>query len=319
MSRASSVIVNAPNPAAPLLDNAAHRRERSVLVACLLDCSILLPYAVVGVLANSLTMVAETLRGGLMVALELVLLVVLRRIHRGRTTEYDYGVGKLEQFANLAIGVVTGACGVWLLFSAVTRWWSPPEQAGLGLIFATVLAITNLGVNGAALRSLWLAGKDGTSAIMTVQIRSRVVKLFSSVLVAVAIGVNTAAEVLGGAPAWLSPLAEALGTGFVGLVMVQLAVSLWREAVPHLLDRSLDEARQTSINRALASHFMDYDALLGVKSRIAGKQAQVDIALGFTPERSIGDIQRVADAVSADIQDLIPGAVVTVTPVATPA
>jgi divalent metal cation (Fe/Co/Zn/Cd) transporter len=305
-------------PARLLLDDAARRRERSILVACLLDCSILVPYAVVGLLANSLTMVAETMRGVLMVALELVLLAVLRRIHRGRTTEYDYGVGKLEQFANLAIGVTTGACGIWLLFSAVTRWWSPPEQAGLGLVFAAMLSVANLGLNAAALRGLWLAGKDGTSAIMTVQIRGRVVKLISSALVAVAIGVNAASEVMGDAPPWLSPLAEALGTGFVGLVMVQLAVSLWRESVPHLLDRSLDEARQASINRALAGHFTEYDALLGVKSRIAGKQAQVDIALGFTPERQIGDIQRVADAIAADLRDLIPGSVITVTPVAAP-
>lgn len=210
-----------------------------------------------------------------------------------------------------------GACGLWLLFSAVTRWWSPPVQAGTGLVLGVGLALVNLALNAIALRALWLAGRDGTSAIMTVQIRSRVVKLISSVLVAATIAVNAAAEVIGGAPSWLAPLAEAVGTAFVGMVMVQLAVSLWREALPHLLDRSLDEARQGSINRALAVHFMNYDALLGVKSRIAGKQAQVDIALGFTPERPIGEVQRVVDAVSSEIQVLIPGSVVTVTPVAT--
>ena len=303
-------------PTATQPDAAALRRERSILIACLLDWAMIIPFVLFGLSANSLTMVAEAMRGGMMVSLELVLLVVLRRIHRGRTTEYDYGVGKLEQFANLAIGIAMGACGLWLLFSAVTRWWHPPDQAGLGLVVGTGLALLNLALNALALRGLWLAGRDGTSAIMTVQIRSRVVKLLSSGLVAVAIGVNAAAELLGNAPDWLAPLAEALGTGFVGIVMVQLSVSLWREAVPHLLDRSLDEARQASINRALASHFTDYDAMLGVKSRIAGKQAIIDIALGFEPGRRIGEIQAVADAVSTELQALIPGALVTVTPVA---
>ncbi|SHI80192.1 Divalent metal cation (Fe/Co/Zn/Cd) transporter [Roseomonas rosea] len=299
-------------------DAAALRRERSILIACLLDCAVIIPYVAFGLAANSLTMVAEAMRGGAMVTLELVLLVVLRRIHRGRMTEYDYGVGKLEQFANLAIGVVMGACGLWLLFSAVTRWWHPPEQAGLGLLLGTALAFANLALNALALRALWLAGRDGTSAIMTVQIRSRVVKLLSSVLVAIAIGVNAGAELLGNAPGWLGPLAEALGTGFVGIVMVQLSISLWREAVPHLLDRSLDEARQASINRALATHFTGYDAMLGVKSRIAGNLAIIDIALGFEPGRRIGEIQAVTDAVSAELQALSPGALVTVTPVALP-
>jgi divalent metal cation (Fe/Co/Zn/Cd) transporter len=300
-------------------DPAALKRERSILVACLLDLGIIIPYAVVGLLANSLTLLGETMRGTLMVALELVLWVVLRRIHRGRTTEYDYGVGKLEQFANLAIGVAMGLAGVWLCFSAVTRWWSPPEQAGIGLILASGLALANVALNALALRALWAAGRDGTSAIMTVQIRSRVVKLVSSGIVAIAIAANAIGETLGGGYAWLGPVAEALGSGFVGLVMIQLGISLWREATPQLLDRSLDEARQASINRALAKHFMAYDALLGVRSRIAGKQAQVEIALGFKPERRMGEIQRVADAVGEEVRALIPGAAVTVTPIATEA
>lgn len=303
-------------PRPPLLDASALRRERSILLACLLDWALILPYLAVGLAANSLTLVAEAMRGALMVLLEMVLLVVMRRIHRGRTGEYEYGVAKLEQFANLSIGVAMGAAGLWVVFSAVTRWWSPPEQAGLGLVLATALSAANLAMNAIALRALWLAGRDGTSAIMTVQIRSRVVKLLSSGIVALAIAVNTGAGLIGGAPAWLAPFAEAAGTGFVGVVMIQLSVSLWRESVPHLLDRSLDEARQASINRALAAHFMDYDALLGVRSRVAGKEAQVEIALGFAPERRIGEIQRVADAVAAEIGMLIPGSVVTVTPVA---
>ncbi|HEY8613158.1 MAG TPA: cation transporter [Roseomonas sp.] len=305
----------ANGPASP--DRAALQRERSIMLACLLDLAILGPYITIGLLANSLTSVAEALRGTLMVGLEIILWVMLRRIHRGQITEYDYGVGKLEQFANLGIGLAMGGCGIWLLFAAIGRWWSPPEQAGYGLALASLVAFANLILNAVSLRALWLAGRDGTSAIMTVQIRSRAVKLLSSAIVAAAIATNAAAELIGG-PRWIGPLAEALGAGFVGLVMIQLAVSLWRESVPHLLDRSLDEARQASINRALAGHFMDYDALLGVKSRIAGNQAQVDIALGFAPERRIGEIQRVADAVAADILELIPGSVVTVTPVATP-
>ncbi|MBP0493197.1 cation diffusion facilitator family transporter [Pararoseomonas indoligenes] len=312
--------MSSPSPLRPgTPDPAALRRERSILLACLLDWALILPFLAVGLSANSLTLVAEAIRGSLMVVLEMVLLVVLRRIHRGRITEYDYGAAKIEEFANLAIGVAMGAAGVWITISAASRWLFPPEQEGLGLVLATALSLANVVMNGIALRALWSAGRDGTSAIMTVQIRSRTVKLASSGIVAVAIAVNAAAQVIGGAPPWLAPLAEAIGTGFVGLVMIQLAISLWRESVPQLLDRSLDESRQASINRALAGHFADYDALLEVKSRIAGKQAVVEIALGFERERRIGEIQRVADAVVADLRALIPGAVVTVTPVALPA
>ncbi|WP_043831313.1 cation diffusion facilitator family transporter [Muricoccus aerilatus] len=303
-------------PAFP--DQAALRRERSILLACLLDLAVILPYLVIGLYANTLTMVAEALRASLMVGLELVLLVMLRRIHRGETTAYDYGVGKMEQFANLAIGVAMGALGVWLIFAALERWGMPEEQNAAGMVLAGIATTANLALNAIALRALWLAGRDGTSAIMTVQIRSRAVKLIASAVVAVAIGINAVAELLHAATR-VGALAEAGGTIFVGLVMIQLCVSVWREAVPHLLDRSLDEGRQASINRALAEHFASYDALLGVRSRIAGKRAHVDITLGFEAGRTIGEIQTVADAVARDLTDLIPGAEVIVTPVALPA
>ena len=297
-------------------DAIALARERSLVIAAVLDWAVIIPYLVIGFGANSLTMVGESIRGGLMALLELVLLVMLRRIHRNRITGYDYGVAKLEQFANLSIGVAMGAAGLWLLGAAAMRWDEPPDQAGFGLVVGAGLAVLNLALNAAALRALWLAGKDGTSAIMTVQIRSRVVKLVSSAIVALCIAMNAAGEVLGGAPEWLAPLAEVVGSGFVGLVMVQLAVSLWRESLPHLLDRSLDEARQAAINRSLARHFDEYEALLGVKSRIAGKQAIIDITLGFDATRAIGEIQHVADAIGGELRALIPDALVTVTPVA---
>ena len=301
-----------------LPDKAALARERSILLACLLDLAVIIPFILIGLYANTLTLVAEALRGTLMVGLELVLWSMLRRIHRGRTTDYDYGVGKMEQFANLSIGVAMGAMGAWLLFAAFERWGVPEAQRSTGMVVASLAALGNLVLNAVSLRALWLAGRDGTSAIMTVQIRSRAVKLVASAIVAASIAVNAVANLLL-APAWVAGTAEAAGTVFVGLVMIQLCVSLWREAVPHLLDRSLDEARQTSINRALAGHFAHYDALMAVRSRIAGKQAHVDIALGFEPQRTIGEIQTVTDAVSRELNDLIPGSSVTVTPVALPA
>lgn len=224
----------------------------------------------------------------------------------------------MEGFANLAIGVAIGLLGAWLVFAALDRYGAPKEQPAAGMVLAGIATLGNLALNAIALRALWLAGRDGTSAIMTVQIRSRFVKLLASAVVAATIALNAVADLLH-APPRLSALAEAGGTIFVGLVMVQLCVSLWRESVPHLLDRSLDEGRQASINRVLAGHFMAYDALLSVRSRVAGKQAHVDIGLGFEPRRTIGEIQLVADAIATDLTGLIPGANVTVTPIALPA
>ena len=110
--------------------------------------------------------------------------------------------------------------------------------------------------------------------------------------------------------------AEALGSGFVALVMVQLAVSMCRSALPSLLDRTLAEAQQEMINRALINHFEHYDELVAVRSRLSGNVPIVEIVLGFTGNRRMAEIQQVVDRVAAEMRELMPGAIVLAVPVA---
>jgi len=293
------------------IDALALRRERSIMFAGLSDMVVIVAALVAALWGNSLMMAAEALRGQLLVAMEMLLLILLRRIHRGRTHGFDYGAGKLEQFGNLAIGTAMGLGGLWVGAAAAYRWWNPPQQVALGLGFAVLVGVVNVAQNGVAFAGLWRASRDGTSLIMIGQVRTRLAKLISSGIVCAALFVNAA---LGGS--FWGLLAEVLGSGFVALVMLQLAVEMWRQALPSLLDHTLDEARQRSINRVLVQHFEGYDELLAVRSRLSGNTALVEVVLGFQPQRLIGDIQLVVDHVAKDVGDLIPGAFVSIIPVA---
>lgn len=282
-----------------------------MLLAGLSDMVIIVAATGVGIWANSLMIEAEALRGALLVALEMVLLLLLRRIHRGRTHAFDYGAGKIEQFANLSIGIAMALAGLWIGGTAAYRWWHPPEQASLGLVFAAAVGIANVLQNGLAFWALWRAGRDGASVIMLGQVRTRLAKLISSSLVLGALCVNA---VFGDGPVGIA--AEVLGSGFVALVMLELAVSMWRQALPSLLDRTLAEGQQKLINQALVSHFDDYDDLVTVRSRMSGNTPLVEVTLGFAAHRQIGEIQIIVDKVTRNVQELISGAVVTVTPIA---
>jgi divalent metal cation (Fe/Co/Zn/Cd) transporter len=282
-----------------------------MLLAGLSDMVIIVAAAGVGIWANSLMIEAEALRGTLLVALEMVLLLLLRQIHRGRTHTFDYGAGKLEQFANLSIGIAMALGGLWVGGTAAYRWWHPPEQAGLGLVFAAAVGVANVLQNGLAFWALWRAGRDGASVIMLGQVRTRLAKLISSSLVLGALLVNA---LIGDGP--IGVAAEVLGSAFVALVMLELAVSMWRQALPSLLDRTLEEGQQNLINQALISHFDAYDDLVAVRSRVSGNTPLVEVVLGFAGHRQIGEIQLVVDKVKHDVQGLIGGAVVTVTPIA---
>jgi divalent metal cation (Fe/Co/Zn/Cd) transporter len=292
------------------LDDAALARERAMVFAAATDMLTLAALVCGAIWANSLMMMGESLRGGLIQVLEVILLILMRRVHRGELHYYDYGTAKLEQAGTLAVGSAMGLAGIWVGASAAQRWWYPPQQAELGLIFCAVAGAANAVQNGVVLAALWRAGRDGTSIIMRSQIRVRLARFVSSAVVVVALVVNALA---GSGP--VAVAAEVLGSIFVALVMLELAFSLWRKALPSLLDRTLDEAQQASINRVLAEHFDQYDALLSVRSRLLGNTAVVDIALGFAPERRLEEVQPVLDEVRSSVLALIPGAQVGVIPV----
>lgn len=280
-----------------------------MLLAALSDLVLIAGLFATGLWANSLMILAEGVRALLLVMLEFLLLLLLMRIQRGRTHDFDYGAGKLEQFANAGIGTAMGLAGVSVAVGAAYRWFHPPDQAGLGLAFAAAVGAANLVQNAVVFRALWLAGRDGGSVILTGQVRTRLAKLVSSVLVLIALLVNL---VFQGGP--IGHIAEVAGSAFVAFVMLQLAVAMWREALPSLLDRTLEEHQQQRINRALAAHFEAYDSLFAVRSRLSGNTPHVEIELGFGPERTMADVQAVADAVKGAVVALIPGAVVTVVP-----
>jgi divalent metal cation (Fe/Co/Zn/Cd) transporter len=294
------------------VSGAERARERSLILGFVLDMAIWVPSLAIAIWSNSLTMLGDVLRGGILISLGLLLLLTLRRIHRGRTSDYDFGTGKIEQFASLAVGTALICAAVWVLVSLVLRAASPPSQPGLGLAFAVGASAVNLCLNVVSFRAVWLAARDGTSIIMAAQVRARLSKLIASALVTLAVLANALAGAGG-----IGTFADLAGAALIAVMMASFGIGMWRDALPSLLDRTLDEARQAAINRVLAAHFDAYEALGPVRARISGRDPLIEITMGFAPGRTVAEVQRLSDALRDELAELIPGARVTLVPFAT--
>ncbi len=111
-------------------------------------------------------------------------------------------------------------------------------------------------------------------------------------------------------------IADLLGVAVVVLVMLWTSFRMIEAALPHLLDRILDEPQQAAINRVLIRHFHAYDGLLFVRTRRSGNVMFVDIGLGYEAQRSMGEVDQINQAISGELKALIPGASVMITAVA---
>ncbi len=274
------------------------RRERAVAVALMLDAVMILAYAVTAIAAGSLTMLAELIRGVLMTAIEVFALVVMRRIHRGRTAFFEFGSGKLEQLVNLliAVGLLGGA--LWIAIDVV-RLVAGGEVHGrpAGFALAAIIAAVNTYVNVLAWDSVRRAARGGGSLIMQGQLQARVVKLVSSGCVVISLSI-AALSTDGVVILWADAIGALLVCGFI----VHAAADMIKSGLPDLVDLAVNEEFQAAITRMLARHFDDYDQLGHVRTRRVGDLVHVEIALGFRPDLTMAEVSARIDTMTANLQ-----------------
>jgi divalent metal cation (Fe/Co/Zn/Cd) transporter len=266
-----------------------HRaQERAIGFALTADMTILTVMTLVALLGGSLTLMAESVRAILMNAIEAFAFLVMRRIHRGALIGFEYGAGKLEQAANLAIAAgMLGGAG-WIALGALAMATGErPAGTPLGLALAAIVGAINTYINVVAWDAVRRAAHGETSLIMDGQLTARTVKLVSSLFVQLCLTVAALStdDVI---VAW----ADAIGALFVVGFIVVTAVGLLRVGFADLVDRAVEEEVQQAINRALAHHFADYERFDRVRSRRSGRRVFIELALGFDSGLTMAEVDR---------------------------
>jgi cation diffusion facilitator family transporter len=294
------------------VDLLPHERERENALVLLvsLDYFAALGLMLFGYLSDSLTLSADGLRAFLLITIDVFALVVLRRIHRHRFAEYEFGTGKLECLVNLAVGLGMYAAAVWIVISAFNRLEGQAPAAPLSIAMGIAFADANLCLNIYGLYRLYRANRAAPAVIMRAQVRSRLAMTISSSIVFIVVLASVSAP-----DPTVGNLLDVLGSVFVSVIILSIGTSMMRESLPDLLDKSIAPKDQLLVYRTLAQHFDSYDDIIGMRSRRSGRQALVDIELGFADDATIGDIVRRSHAIAEDLRRFLHDAQVRVLPV----
>ena len=161
----------------------------------MLDFACVAMLLTLGIAADSLTNLAEGIRGGLMTLVDLVTLTVLRRLHRGTLAGFDFGTGKIEQLVSIGIALSLLGGALWVGIDAVeTALTGHSDATPLGLSLAAVSGAINFFTNVVAWENVRQATRGRPSAIMRAQLRARTTKLFCSVVVQVTMTIAAVAK-----------------------------------------------------------------------------------------------------------------------------
>lgn len=216
-------------------------------------------------------------------------------------SDHPYGHGKAEALSASAAAAIVAIGGIVVTFQAVRRLLGdePDIDVGVGLVVMAIAAVANLVMSYVMRRE---AERSGSIAL-----RAESTHLLTNVVQAVTIIVGLTLVLITGEPVFDALVALGLA-GF----MAWTAVGLVRTALSEVMDEALPDEDQAAIHEILKAHEAEIMGYHELRSRRAGATRHVDMHLTFESGRTIEDVHRVADHISDEIRQRLPGSVVVI-------
>ncbi|MDZ4787306.1 MAG: cation diffusion facilitator family transporter [bacterium] len=265
----------------------------------------LVPTFYVAYISNSITLYADFLRcSGEFIAI-FMSWMVFRRVSRPSEKDFNYGFGKLEQFASLTVGLAMLLTFVVLLFAAIHRFIEPASISNIfwGILFTLLSIVGNAYV---WIKSTVLHQRQ-PSPLAKSQAGLFRAKTFVSVVVLVSLSLsyffsNTNIAL------YIDPLGSLVISGF----MLYSAIAVLSSSVSDLLDKSLDEVLQIGVLRSLVTHEDLYKGFAGMRSRRSGGQIYIELFLEFNQNQTIKEVLVSKSLIRESLLKVIPGAEVSI-------
>ncbi|MDC0336353.1 cation transporter [Pseudodesulfovibrio sp.] len=283
-------------------------KEKAILLAIVLDTTLLVFYATAGLLSGSMTALSEIVRCTLLLMIEYVSYAVLRRAHRGRFREFEYGTGKIERITNLLVAFGLLLSCLYLFAKVVSVGEDTPLSTN-SLMLTMILTNINFILNYYCSVSFIRSNREESSVIMSSQIAARIAK---TVVSGVVFGILVFAL-------WLpdpqsARMVDLAGSIFLIGYMAVIAYGLIRESLPEILDRTIPEPEHFQILRILTEHFDNYDGFTEYKARRSGKDLFILLKLGYYSGATLQQIEQRLAPIRAAFASELPGSSLTIEP-----
>ncbi len=249
-------------------------KERAFLLTVSADTVITLMLVLVAIASGSLTMLGEAIRGALMLTVVYYTLWLLRAVHRGRLKEFEFGTGKVEQFAWVIVGLSLVFGALWLaqrVFHTVVEVGTPASP--LGLAFAAIINAANLMINIFGFASMRAAAKGPDRGILGAELSARFGALVGSAILQITLTIAALAK----DPA-LVILFDGLGAILVVLLMLRRGIGMVLSGMASLFDRPAPHSEMTSLRQAIEAT-LPPGCLAGLRTRRGGDRLFVEVGV----------------------------------------
>jgi cation diffusion facilitator family transporter len=287
-----------------------HQEKRSAALSSVVAAIFLTSLKiVVGLLTNSLGILAEAAHSGLDLVAALVTFFSVRKSDQPPDDNHLYGHGKIENLSALVeTGLLLATC-VWIIYEAVQRLFFRVVEVDASLWAFLVMAISIV-VDFSRSRILKRAAVKYKSQALEADALHFSTDIWSSSVVIVGLFGVVLAE--GNPRLAFLHRADAIAALGVALIVIYVSIQLGRRCIDGLMDAA-PAGLASAIQRAV-------EAIPGVadchhvRVRTSGAHVFVDLHATFSGARSLEDVHRQTEAIEAAVLKLEPRADITVHP-----
>ncbi len=268
----------------------------------------LLPTAYAALISNSVTLLSDFLRCLAEFLAILISWLVLRKIASSDQSSFNYGFGKLEQFASVLVAFALFTTFLIALFVGFYRSIYPValENSLFGFCFA-ILSVAGNSFLFVKNYRCWL--KD-PSPILGAQWRLFRAKTMATVVVSVTLGVGLVYP-----DQYWSYYLDPIGSFVLSIFLFVSAYHMISHSMSDLLDRSVDESIQLKILSSLIKYEGQYVNLERIRSRYSGNRIFIEICLSFFEDSAFKPVAKTLQVIKEDLEAMLPGTEVLIVPV----
>lgn len=289
------------------MDRHYKQKEKAIFIGWFSSSLGLLPTVYAVIVSNSLTLLIDMVRYAVDTAATFVSWIAVKKINRGRTIRYNYGIGKLENLINLFVAAALLLSFLVFVYNAVQRIIEPRPLTGAlaGIAFTAASLLFNTWLWKRNLR----IAREHHSPIMEAQWRMYLIKAVANLIILAPLTLSLAFS----GENWTMYLDPAASLALSVYILFSIYHIVSR-SVKDLLDETLDSPLQAAIMKLLEQQKSMYSRLRGIRSRRSGSHIFIELFLEFKPELTMQTVQRRINLIQDTLQNGIRGSAVVISP-----
>jgi len=263
---------------------------------------------IVGLLTNSLGILAEAAHSGLDLVAALVTLFAVRLSSKPADKEHNYGHGKIENLSALFETLLLLATCVWIIYEAIQRLFVQPEVEVDPSVWAFIVMGTSILIDSGRSRVLYRAARKYNSQALEADALHFSTDIWSSSVVIFGLLCVLLSRLVPGL-AFLKH-ADAVAALGVALIVIYVSVQLGIRTIYGLLDtapKGLAEKIEATMNDIPGVEDCHH-----VRLRGSGAHLFVDVHVLVDGDLPTRDTHALTEVLEQKVDEIYPGADVTI-------